>query len=207
MKRLAIALLITGCSNGPIVNVEVPQNVEASVYKKFIGVPVLLAVEGSYVRINEDWILTAAHNWPLFPIHKMIKHPDCDIALVNMKGSGGLDDALVYPNGRVFHSGYPLGSGFTSTAGNYLGDVFVKGYPNCQMSASTGAIAGGMSGGAVTNEDGELVGIIHGFANHSIKWPHESHYKPVIWTSINYVQDWIAKTIFDSGKFKLTDKE
>lgn len=195
MNRLAIALLITGCSNGPIVNVEVPQNVEVSVYKKFVGVPVLLAVEGSYVRLNEDWILTAAHNWPLFPIHKMIKHPDCDIALVKMKGNGGLDDALVYLNGRVFHSGYPLGSGFTSTAGNYLGDLTIESYPDCQMSASTGGMAGGMSGGAVTNENGELVGILHGWATQTVNWPHVSQHKPVIWTSINYVQDWIDSTI------------
>lgn len=195
MKRLAIALLIAGCGNGPMVNVEVPSVVEANVYKKFIGVPVLLSVEGSYVRINDDWVLTASHNWPLFALNEWVKHPDCDIALVKIKGNGGLDGALVYLNGRVFHSGYPIASGFTSTAGNYIGDVVTPGYPNCQMSASTGTIASGMSGGAVTNENGELVGIIHGFATETVEWPHTSHHKPVVWTSINVVQDWIDEII------------
>lgn len=193
MKKAIIALTLAGCTNGYLVNTEAPLEIESNVYKKFIGIPLLLGMEGSYVRLSDDWILTAKHNWPLFPLSEWVSHDKCDVALVKMKGEGGLNVGLVYPGDAVLHSGYPIGGGFTSTTGNYIGDVFVVSYPECQMSATTGVIQQGMSGGAVS-KDNQLIGIIHGYAHGDVSWSNGTkHYKPTIFISINHIKDWIEE--------------
>ncbi len=188
---LIALLLVIGCSNGPIVNIKPSSNVEEVVFKKFIGVPMLLSMEGSYVALNNEWVLTAKHNRFLFIGYEFIGHPDCDVALVRINSNLGVRTDDIFTSQASYFSGYPIGSGFTSTAGHYVGDITV---PNedCTYSAATNHVSSGMSGGAVTNTNGDLVGIIIGFQRGLIEWEDgRSHNRPSVFISINYIEDWI----------------
>ncbi len=200
MKRifhisLIALLLVIGCSNGSIVNIKPPNNVEEVVFKKFIGVPMLLSMEGSYVALNNEWVLTAKHNRLLFIGYEFIGHPECDVALVRINSELRVGTDNIYTEQASYFSGYPIGSGFTSTAGYYVGDITVPG-EDCAYSAATNHVSSGMSGGAVTNANGDLVGIIIGFQRGMIEWEDgRSHNRPSVFISINYIQDWIDSVI------------
>ncbi|WVI66516.1 hypothetical protein pVco7_gp070 [Vibrio phage pVco-7] len=189
-------LLLVGCSNGPLERVNTPSEVETNTYKKFLGIPVLASLEGTYTRLNKEWVLTAKHNKPLFLSNEFIPHPYCDVALVRLTGETGIQKVgKVYTNQTTYFTGYPLVNDLTTTVGHYLGDITI---PNskCLYSAASNHMAKGMSGGPVTTPDGNLVGIIVGFQTSTIKWSSGlTHDKPAVFISTNYIMPWIESII------------
>ncbi len=190
IKKLLPILLLAGCANGPMKSVDVSDKVDRIVFKKFYGIPVIASVEGSYFRLNEDWVLTAKHNQALFLFDEFIGHPDCDVALVKIKGEKGNESTHANNEMDLYFTGYPIGRGVTSTSGSYIADI-ING--SCQYSAATNYVQQGMSGGMVHDVNGRSVGVIVGYASGVVKWESESHNKPAIFISLNYIKDWIEE--------------
>jgi hypothetical protein len=204
MKPLIVLLstAIAGCSNLPMIDVSHEwhgnnPHVYESTSKIFVGIPMLLSMEGSSVRLNDEWVLTNKHNWPILAIKGYISgldvfyHPDCDIAMYRDPVKSA-SVGLVYLNQTVIHSGYPVNEGYATSQGLYVGDVVSSDYPNCQMSMSTGGVKGGMSGGGVWNEQGELVGITVGYLPQEVEFDGETFESPSVWVSLNLVKHWIG---------------
>ena len=114
---------------------------------------------GSGVVIADGWILTAAHVLPVFtadgnPVGEAIEHPFLDLALIPCEAAvgTGLRMADVLPE---LHD--PLRSYGWWLAVQYQ---MVEGFQGAAPGESSAPVIHGCSGGAVTNERGELVGII-----------------------------------------------
>ena len=164
LKIISLTLLITGCvANGyPSYKYDlVSDNVIENTEKIFIGLPVFLSIEGSSARYNEDWIITAGHNYHIN--RNMIKHPKCDIALIKDRGENIIKKGFLYHTEKTFLLGYPMASPLAVHNGKHLIDF--KGSDGCIYSAVTGSIIGGMSGGGVYNNKEELVGINIGYTD------------------------------------------
>lgn len=201
LSTLALtSLTLTGCAlNGipnPIPNVT-PEQVNG-VEKTFAGIPALFAIEGSSVRLDEDWVLTNAHNELILTLTgaDYIKHPTCDVALVRDRGNSvdyGL--GVIYPYEGITHVGYPIFMPLSSSEGMYFQDVTTLDYPSCQMSMSTGSLMSGMSGGGVFNKQDELVGINQGvLLFHDMEFEGETYSSPSVFISLVAVIDWIEAT-------------
>lgn len=201
LATLAIAsVTLTGCAlNGipnPIPNVT-PEQVDG-VEKTFAGIPAVLAIEGSTVRLDEDWLLTNAHNEPILKLTgaDYIKHPTCDVALV--KDSGEPIDygfGVIYPYEEITHVGYPIFMPLSSSNGMYFQDVITTNFPNCKMSMSTGTLMSGMSGGGVFNKRGELVGVNQGILLFKdMVFDGNTYSSPSVFVSLLAVIDWIEET-------------
>tara|TARA_Y100001956_G_C4079449_1_gene167711 strand:- start:4 stop:624 length:621 start_codon:yes stop_codon:yes gene_type:complete len=189
-----VALLLTGCANGlPDVYGNIQDDIEQDNEKIFVGVPLLMGLEGSVARLDNEWLVTAAHNKPILEMtgKDVFYHPTCDIALVKKQGHTDHGIGLVYPGQSVTHVGYPLGLPLSSSKGEYVGDVSVYGWDKCQMSGTTGVIMVGMSGGGVYNESGELIGVNHGFVSGDVTWPDQSIKSPAVFVSLYAVRDWL----------------
>lgn len=203
---IPVITILSGCAMNGLpqgYSKDTPYNVEERVEKIFIGIPVIASMEGSSVRLNKDWMLTAAHNKPILSLlgKDVYYHPKCDIALYRssdegFNGSYDTSYGLVYKGDEVFHVGYPIISTIVSHKGNYLGDVITD--DGCQYSATTAKVISGMSGGGVFDTKGNIVGITIGFLPNNIVWEDDgkvlaSYKNPSIFMSINYVSDWIEK--------------
>ncbi len=162
IKNLLVVLPVTstltlsGCAaNGMVM----PTTKMANVDFKFIGIPGLLSVQGSAVRIDEEWLLTAKHNASFLLFDEVYEHPDCDIALIKDKGkiAKPLNMRLVGHTEKLTHKGY---AGFfaipSKGRGEFLQYLTTN---NCTVGLSDAPIWQGMSGGAVYNSNKELVGI------------------------------------------------
>ena len=169
MKKSILLLssfLLSGCAINGIPNFDssvVKKEVIANTEKIFIGIPTLLAMEGSSARYNEDWIVTAGHNYLIN--RDMIKHPFCDIALIKSKGSNTVNRGLLYKNEKAFLVGYPgaLPLPIAVNEGPYVLDF--TGLDGCLYTAIDATIIGGMSGGGAYNQKGELIGINVGYSD------------------------------------------
>jgi hypothetical protein len=203
MKALSIivaSLLMVGCqSNGKIyhdtsliTNKEI-ENTE----KIFAGVPVLLSMEGSTARLDENWVVTAAHNKPIFIAQgklDVIYHPTCDIAIYRSKGDNTVKVGTAYNGDTVNHVGYPMGLPMSVSQGQIVGSVNMEEYPECTMVATTGTIAKGMSGGGVYNDAGELIGINQGFADSDMVWPDGTKLSNGgVYMHLSTVKDWLKE--------------
>lgn len=189
-----VALLLTGCANGiPNIYGNIQDGIKQDNEKIFFGIPLLLGLEGSVARLDNEWLITAAHNKPILKMtgKEVFYHPTCDIALVRKEGRTDRPIGLVYSGQPVTHVGYPLGLPLSSSEGEYVGDVNVNGWDNCQMSGTTGVIMMGMSGGGVYNGAGELIGINHGYALGDVTWPERTLESPAIFVSLYAVRDWL----------------
>tara|TARA_B100001105_G_scaffold186434_1_gene151050 strand:+ start:9164 stop:9796 length:633 start_codon:yes stop_codon:yes gene_type:complete len=199
LKMVTSLVLLVGCSSvGPLVDNYLTDNTVITNEKIFVGIPLLFGLEGSSVRLNGEWVLTAAHNSPILFLQGYRKdkdvfyHPTCDVALVREGGLGRSDLGLVYQKGKVTHVGYPIVGILSRNEGEYLADIVSHDWKDCQMSASSGDVSKGMSGGGVYNENGELVGITHGIAHGVVKWESGLTYNyPAIFTSIYVIRDWL----------------
>ncbi|NRF81908.1 trypsin-like peptidase domain-containing protein [Vibrio coralliilyticus] len=211
MRKYFVQLLVatmTGCANGiPDIKSEIEDEIEASNEKIFVGLPVFASLEGTTVRLDESWLLTAKHNRAILTLQgaEVHYHPYCDIALVRNHGLPQTKVGLVYSGDDVSHIGYPIGLPISSSKGLYIGDIFVDGWDKCQKSASTGVVMAGMSGGGVYNKDGELVGINHGYTNGIITWSNNHvEERPAIFVSLYTVKDWL-QSITGKDYFDATD--
>ncbi|EGA72145.1 hypothetical protein VISI1226_05054 [Vibrio sinaloensis DSM 21326] len=192
---LLITLALTGCANGlPNVTADIEDDIEHDNEKIFVGIPFLLGLEGSVARLDDEWLVTAAHNKPILELtgKDVFYHPTCDIALIKNHGHTEHDVGLVFPGQIVTHIGYPLGLPISSSEGEYVGDVKVYGWDKCQMSGTTGVIMVGMSGGGVYNQAGELIGVNHGFVSGNVKWPKRAIDSPAVFVSLYAVRDWLS---------------
>lgn len=190
LKILLPGLLLSGCVNGPMNSVDVNGKVEQIVFKKFYGVPVLASIEGSYFRLNDEWVITARHNKALFMFDEFVAHPDCDVALVKIDGDKGNEGTYANNEMDLYFTGYPIARGLVSSRGRYIADI-ING--SCQYSAATNYVQQGMSGGMVHDYEGRSVGVIVGYASGMVEWSNQSHNKPAIFISLNYIKDWIEE--------------
>ena len=208
MRTYFILLLISigflsGCANGvSSLASDLDPQIEHNNKKMFVGIPILFGLEASSVRLDENWILTAKHNKVLLNLLgiEAYYHPHCDIALIPEQGKGHSKVGLVYRGESVVHIGYPMAFPLAENHGIYLGEVLVDSWQKCVMSASTGVIATGMSGGGVYNKQGELVGINHGYVSSKINWEdhadwsnHTAH-NPSVFLALFAVKDWLNNT-------------
>jgi hypothetical protein len=166
-----------------------------SVEKLFVGVPLLLGMEGSTVRLNDEWLLTVGHNAPILAmqLRDVVYHPTCDVALIRSQGISTTSTGLVYPGEKVTHVGYPSAQPLTANVGQYVGDVIQP--DGCQYSATTASVMGGMSGGGVFNSEGELVGVSVGYSKGQVVWDSgEKLNDPTIFISLAGIEDWLSNT-------------
>ena len=190
----ALALTLSGCvMNGiPVTDTDFHTD---RVDKVFVGVPFLLAIEGSAVEIAGGVYLTVAHNRAIYALRsgEWLENEVCDIALYvesDASWNNPIDFGYVYQDGTTYATGYPGYMPKASTVGFYVGDVKL---PNddCMYSASSNTVASGMSGGGVFNEHGELVGIISAVGKDA-SWPDgRTMDAPLLFVSLNAVKDWI----------------
>lgn len=166
LYALSATVLLCGCVANGIPNLSINQTDEVvadNTEKLFVGIPVLLSLDGSAARLNGDWLVTNAHNKPIIDMQNLeaYYHPTCDIALIRESGDDLVDVGLVHKGETVKHVGYPIGMPISINYGKYYGDITISEftYNDCTYSVSDGVIASGMSGGGVYNHNNELVGI------------------------------------------------
>ena len=163
---LLATVLLFGCVANGVPSIGVNQNDKAiaeNTEKMFVGIPVVLSLDGSTARLNNEWLVTNAHNKPIIDMQNLeaYYHPTCDIALIRESGDNIVDVGLVYKGESVKHIGYPIGMPISVNYGKYYGDITISNftYNDCTYSVSDGVVASGMSGGGVYNSQNELVGI------------------------------------------------
>lgn len=157
---LFLSLVVSGCA---VHNTE----------KLFVGVPVFAGLEGSTARLDENWVVTSAHNRAILILQfkdDVVYHPHCDIALVPSQGSNTTRVGTAYIGDTVSHVGYPMATPLTVNHGRIVGNINMTDYPECTMVATTGVVKSGMSGGGVYNKEGELIGINQGRINGTAAW-------------------------------------
>lgn len=193
---LILSLLLGGCANGiPSIDTSVaPKGVIETVEKTFIGIPPVLSMEGSKVRLDQEWILTVKHNAPILTVlgEEVYYHPTCDIALIRDVDEDAKINKVgyLYQDQEVYLLGYPLGFPLSVNSGKYVAD-FLIGSDTCNYSGINATVMGGMSGGGSFTADGKLVGIVVGFS----KVTMNGVYYPSIGTIVPLagVHEWIKE--------------
>lgn len=200
MNRIAAPLsvsLLAGCANGiPSITEDISAAVAESNEKIFVGIPSLMALEGTSARLDSEWMVTAAHNKPILEVQalEVYYRPTCDIALYRKAGTETTKVGKVYQNQQVTHVGYPVNIPLATGTGTYLGDVTLTNWTACVYSATSGVVMGGMSGGGVYNDNGELLGVSHGFLDVTVTWESGVSYdSPAVFLSLLAVQDWLTQ--------------
>lgn len=199
MKYLMLiaALVLAGCSNGrPNYDLtEVNKPVQENTVKIFAGIPVALGMEGSAARLNDEWMVTAAHNWPIMlltTVWDYHKHPTCDIVLFRSKDTNTVPLARGHFGEEVTFVGYPMGHPMAANKGTIVGNVEMTDYPDCTKVATNAVVVQGMSGGGVYNNDGALIGIVHGYTSDTMRWPDGKSLKNGgVYMQLSTVADWI----------------
>ncbi|WP_255232565.1 trypsin-like peptidase domain-containing protein [Vibrio pelagius] len=101
----------------------------------------------------------------------------------------------------VTHVGYPMTRGPIFNAGHYIGEINIATWQGCTMSATTGRVRVGMSGGGVYNQSGELVGVNHGYIPETVRWHDFEYHQPSVFVPLLAVSDWLTevtgKSFFD----------
>lgn len=201
MKKLFIAALaifgLPGCVMNGIPTPSTEDTAQTrSVEKVFTGVPVLLSMEGSVARLDDEWMVTAAHNKPIFQLTgrtEVIYHPSCDIAVYRDNGVSETKVGTALIGEEVDHIGYPVGMPQATTTGVVIGDVNVPNY-DCVFTATDAAMMSGMSGGGVYNKAGELVGINQGIMFSELEWlDGRTADNTAIFVSLLTVRDWLIE--------------
>lgn len=202
-----ITTLLSGCAaNGFYEGVhnETPKDIETITKKNFVGIPVLLAMEGSSVKLNDEWRATVAHNKPLLLGKDVYYHPVCDFALYREKSDNDIDVKFgyVHLDEDVFLTGYPLAMTFSSHKGKFIGDI-IDPKDNCLYSGTDATVISGMSGGGAFNAKGELIGVNVGISFGELKWKNgRTANSPSMFISLNAVSDFIEKTIGERIHFE-----
>ncbi len=197
LYTLLMLVFLSACvSNGKptFTDNNTPEHIITSTHKMFVGVPVLLSFEGSYVEIGGGWAITAAHNKPILSLTRgdVIYHPTCDIALFKVKSGNRVKlGKVVSHKENIYAAGYPIGLPLVYNQGVWIGDVVSKDRSECLQSLGTFNTTGGMYGGGIWNSKGELIGVVVGVLDKATFQDGSVYKKVSIWQSVNGVQDWI----------------
>ncbi|AUR89074.1 TMhelix containing protein [Vibrio phage 1.121.O._10N.286.46.C4] len=201
-KILGVTFLVTillGCinSNGLVSKylLSTPSNEQTE--KIIVGIPLVLSISGSSARLNDQWMVTAAHNKNILSIldYEAYYHPTCDIALYKKEGKSENVKGNYYVGTELWHVGYPLGLGKVSSSGEFLGIVYVP-TDECVYGSSTSDTVGGMSGGGVYTRGGSLVGVTIGYLTETLTYSNGKVYdSPTVFAQISQYQDWIDSII------------
>jgi hypothetical protein len=194
-KFLFLSFLLQGCTiNGFYegYSSDTPDDILKYNDKKFLGIPFLLAFEGSSVKLNNQWRATVAHNRPLLVGQEVYYHPRCDFALIKIADEGDYPEVgFAFYEKNVFHVGYPIFGIGSSHKGEARGDV-INTTDNCMYSATDGTVISGMSGGGVFNESGQLVGVTTGVMFNNLEWPDgKTELFPSVFMPLAGVEDFI----------------
>lgn len=206
IKFLVLAVSVAtlaGCANGPLQTVA-DTNTPVDVNYTVTGASFLLGGFGTTVPLTKNLSLTAAHvakvNWD----HVVAYHPDCDIAVVEQDNS----NAKLPEIGKVYVGGVTHTYGKRWDGSTYRGDGVYNSdwtfpdneyFKTCNASITTASVREGMSGGAVTNDKGELVGIISSYGQpkqliHADGTP-TSIERVTLFTALNGVSDWLSDVV------------
>ncbi|AGG57812.1 hypothetical protein VPBG_00040 [Vibrio phage helene 12B3] len=196
-----LTLTLLGCvsMNGSFVGVDedTPEGVTNLVEKKFIGIPLVLGMEGNAVRLNSEWMITAKHNNLLIK-ETLISHPECDVAVYRDydPSYGQTPTGLLYEEQDAFVVGYPpTPFPLTSQKGNYLGEVDNLSWKgDCLFSALDASAVSGMSGSGVFSDKGELVGITHAVMDSKVTFSNGEKVRPTLFLPLLRVKDWLYET-------------
>lgn len=197
MFILITILLCTGCvSNGNISHDTsvVDRHAVENTNKIFVGVPILMSLEGSSARLNDEWVVTAGHNENILrmQLREFYKHSLCDIAMYRLEGDNTSGVSSVPQNNTIFHIGYPFAQTIAVNEGVYFSDMFDG---DCLYSLSTGSIMSGMSGGGVYDSQGNLVGVNVGISG-PVEMPDGRVLdKQTVWLRLGVVWDWIESVL------------
>ncbi len=189
--------IVSGCAMNGVPNPfpDIPDPVSKGVEKTFVGVPLLLALEGSRTILDDEWVLTSAHNELILDAvgNEYYIHPTCDIALVRRNNPmPDYELGIVNLKEPLTHVGYPINMPLSASDGIFHRDLIAGDYPECQVSMSSASLVSGMSGGGVFNDRWELVGINQGvYMFTDITFEDEVYKSPSVFVSLLAVIDWI----------------
>lgn len=219
---IGAAVTLAGCANGNLETIGADQS-PVSLNYTVTGLSFALGGYGTTVPLTKDLSLTAAHvakvNWD----EVVAYHPDCDLAIVKHDNTGVKlpELGVVHEGGELFTYGQQGLGSLKEGKGKYVYDVYFpapkvekkdfmmgernripqsKGFgyfTTCHASVTTAAVREGMSGGAVVNAKGELVGIISsqvsGLSVNGVPYPYET---ASAFTALNgQVLEWVNSQV------------
>lgn len=175
-----------------------PQSAVDNVRKTFGGVTMEF---GSDVYIGNGYYLTAKHASMIYTTRTgdFIPNDKCDIAIYKATESrnGGIPMSRLHElNETVYTVGAPALVGVSSSKGEYKGYTATwNGKPaDCINYTTNATVMSGVSGGAVVNEQGQLVGIVSSVMNGSITLPSgEVIKRPTVFIGLDQVAPWIKQ--------------
>ncbi|MGR5451379.1 hypothetical protein ACP3V3_16805 [Vibrio sp. PNB22_3_1] len=204
-----LATALTGCANA-ILNPfkALPEPITQPTEKIFLGIPSILSFEASSVRLDNEWVLTAAHNYvvPFLQMKEIHLHPTCDIALIYDPVDKPVTPLVIgtaFTDDEIINTGYPIYYPITGDEGQYKRDVFMPDsyWPNCQFSGATTGLMVGMSGGGVWRKDNhQLIGINSSFSIFDQGDGEALSY----FVSLKYLSGWIKDV---TGKVYLSQEQ
>lgn len=203
MKNLLVPMslvLLCGCVNGiPTISTTtnaITENTEMVMF----GVPILAGISASAARLDENWMVTAAHADTIIKLtgKEVFYHPTCDIALYRSKGTNTVPLGTLKLNDTVTHLGYYAGLLLVANEGKFVSTITKVESPNCKADVVTTASAGGgMSGGGVYNSKGELVGITDAMYHETMVIQGNPEMKEVVaptsFISLSDVAPWLTE--------------
>lgn len=196
------SIALSGCAaNGVMttINPSTPQSAVDNVRKTFGGVTMEF---GSDVYIGNGYYLTAKHTSMIYTTRTgdFIPNDKCDIAIYKATESrdGGIPMARLHElNETVYTIGAPALVGVSSSKGEYKGYyTTINGKDaGCFQYITDATAMSGVSGGAVVNEQGQLVGIVSSVMSGSVTFANNTQVKnPTVFIGLDQVAPWI-KTV------------
>ena len=190
------ALLLQGCS--PIQNGSLQTAISHPDLNYLpIGIPFLLGGHGTGIPLTKNISITNDHV-ALVDYSKVIaRHPYCDIALIAADNSDKeiLPLGTVNSGGTITNYGYGFLGNVIQDTGLYHLDARMEGFEKCVSSLNDAAVKKGMSGGAVVNDKGELVGVLQSIGRDAPRM-HETNTPYVLdrytyFVPIFFIKDWL----------------
>lgn len=207
---MTITLMLTGCANGPLESLDTVKTNEPSVILPktkmvFVGNVILTMGYGTTVPLTPTLSITASHVAKAAWKGVVAYNETCDIAIIRQDNSDVKEFpelGKVYTNETTYTVGKTINGKDLVGKGAYRMDAYFpttsnKWLEKCgSVSITDAAVQEGMSGGAVVNARGELVGIISAMvSNFTVTATGEKMPTASAFISINYVRKWIDETL------------